>query len=71
MNTTATGAGPVDNTRSQVSRLCTLPLRAAAITGGFWAERQEVNRSRSLAHGLTSAALALGASRRETGIGAN
>ena len=52
MMTTVAGVGPVDNAGSPVSLLRTLPLRAAAITGGFWAGRQEVNRSRSLAHGF-------------------
>lgn len=45
-------AGPVDNSKSLQSKLRTLPYRAVQITGGFWANYQQVNRSVSLPHGF-------------------
>ncbi len=48
----AASAGPVDNSQSLRSTLKTLPYRAAQITGGFWANTQQVNRSVSLPHGF-------------------
>lgn len=44
--------GPVDNRRSRKSLLRTLPYAGAAITGGFWAHHQQVNRAVSLRHGF-------------------
>ena len=45
-------AGPVDNSQSIRSALATLPFSAAQITGGFWANYQQINRSVSLPHGF-------------------
>lgn len=44
--------GPVDTAQSPCTLLHTLPYASTALTGGFWADRQAVNRSRSLAHGF-------------------
>lgn len=46
-----TGFGPVDTRRTRVVRLQTLPFAATTLTSGFWAHRQEINHSASLAHG--------------------
>lgn len=46
-----TNFGPVDNHKSKASLLRTLPYTAVHLTGGFWANVQQVNRSASLAHG--------------------
>ncbi len=52
MTLAADTAGPVDNSKSLQSALRALPYRAAQITGGFWANTQQVNRSVSLPHGF-------------------
>ena len=52
MNPGQAGRGPVDNTSSSRSLLRTLPLAAAQIAGGFWAQQQQRNRDISLAHGF-------------------
>src|SRR5215470_4602322 len=46
------GPGPVNVARSPGALLKTLAGPAVTITGGFWAERQAINRSSGLAHGL-------------------
>lgn len=43
--------GPVDTTRSPYAHWRTLPFDAVRLTGGFWAERQSLNRKVSLRHG--------------------
>lgn len=50
--------GPVDNRKSRQSVLTTLPYTAVHITGGFWANYQEVNRRVSLPHGFAMLAQA-------------
>jgi len=52
MTATEDSAGPVDNSKSVRSTLRALPYHAAQITGGFWANTQQVNRSVSLPHGF-------------------
>ncbi|MCZ7546067.1 MAG: glycoside hydrolase family 127 protein [Anaerolineae bacterium] len=42
--------GPVDSTRSRHARWRTLPLTSVQLDGGFWADRQAVNRRSSLVH---------------------
>lgn len=49
--TAPTGAGPVDVTASPKAMLAPLRLNGASITGGFWAERQQVNRDVTLHQG--------------------
>lgn len=46
------GSGPVDNGASPHSLLRTLPLDAAQLAGGYWAEQQARNRTVSLIHGF-------------------
>ena len=43
--------GPVDTTRSPHAEWRTLPLSNVAINGGFWSQKQSVNRRVSLQHG--------------------
>ena len=43
--------GPVDTARSPHARWHTLPLTSVRLNGGFWADRQAVNRRASLEHG--------------------
>ncbi|HUM71358.1 MAG TPA: glycoside hydrolase family 127 protein, partial [Chloroflexota bacterium] len=45
-------AGPVDNRKSKRSVLRTLPYTAVQMTGGFWGNHQDVNRTVSLPHGF-------------------
>ncbi|PYM13600.1 MAG: glycosyl hydrolase [Candidatus Rokuibacteriota bacterium] len=49
---TGATAGPVDTARSPGAVLKTLDVRATTIDGGFWGERQTVNRQKALPHGL-------------------
>jgi DUF1680 family protein len=44
--------GPTDVSVAQHAALRSLPFDAFTITGGFWAERQRVNRDVSLPHGF-------------------
>jgi len=46
------GPGPVDNSRSPFAALGTLPFGSTALTDGVLSRRQQVNRERSLWHGL-------------------
>jgi DUF1680 family protein len=43
--------GPVDTTGSPYASLKTLPFTNVSVLGGFWADRQKVNREFSLRHG--------------------
>ncbi len=43
--------GPVDTTSSPRAALKTLPFTDVSLLGGFWANRQKVNRDSSLKHG--------------------
>jgi len=52
MSAVTSGAGPVDNSSSFRSVLRTLPFRSTRISGGFWANYQQVNREVSLPHGF-------------------
>lgn len=69
----ASGVGPpVTNTQptpGAIARFAPVGARGVEVTGGFWAERQQVNRERSIPHGfeqlrragnLTNLALAAG-----------
>ena len=49
---TGATAGPVDTARSPGAVLKTLDVRATTIDGGFWGERQTVNRQKALPHGV-------------------
>ncbi len=51
MSTMTHGAGPVDNSRSPQSLLRTLPLDGVQISGGFWGDQQQTNRTVSIPHG--------------------
>ena len=48
-----TNFGPVDNQKSKVSLLRTLPYSSIQITDGFWAKYQQINRTISLSHGFS------------------
>ncbi len=43
--------GPVDNSKSLISELKTVPYDSVKITNGFWKKRQTLNRKVSLKHG--------------------
>ena len=52
MQTSTQGApGPVDTSKSPHSTLMSVPYHAVRINGGFWANRQAINRTISLKHG--------------------
>jgi uncharacterized protein len=44
-------SGPVDDSASTHALLRTLPIDAFELGGGFWADRQRINRERSIPHG--------------------
>ena len=50
MDRPSQSSGPVDNHRSQISRLNTLPLNAVRLRQSFWQSRQEMNHQISLHH---------------------
>ena len=49
---TRSGIGPVDASASPRARWKTCDLRSVSLKGGFWGERQAINRKVSLRHGF-------------------